>query len=192
MLGTIIGIIWGSSSKFDNFLIFIKGMLDNTPIIFFYIIIITSLGNNFMSLLLVIIMFGWVSIACLVRNNLLIIRNRDYNIASKLYKTPLLKRAIHQYIPSILPIIFNSMALCIPDVIAFEITLSYFGFSMGESSISLGKLLFTSLANNNAFTHPYLFLIPFVFLFIINLCFHYIGKTISAISTKEGVKNVKS
>ena len=63
---------------------------------------------------------------------------------------------------------------------------------MGENSVSLGKLLFSSLSNNNAFIHPYLFLIPFVFLFVINMCFYYIGKTISSTSTKEGLRNVKS
>ncbi len=191
-LGTIIGIIWGSNPKFDYFFIFIKNILDNIPIIFFYIIIISSLNSNLMSLLIVLVIFGWINIACLVRNNFLLIRNRNYNVASKLFKTPFHKRVINNYIPSIIPIIFNSFAISVPEIISLEITIYYFGFLSSNQNICLGKILYHSIYTNNWFIYPYLILIPFIFVFIINLCFYFIGKTISFFALKRGGLDVKN
>ena len=190
VVGTILGIIWGHSSKLDPLFIFTKSILDNIPLNFFYIIIICFLGNGFIPLLLVITLFGWLNIACLVRNNLIITRNKDYNIYSKLNKTPLYKIAIFNYLPALLPIIFNSIAISIPEVISFETTISYFGFSLGENNISLGQLLYHSISKNNCFIHTYLFLIPLLFIFIINICFYSIGRVISSLSIKEANNNV--
>ena len=185
IIGSIIGIIWGHSSKFDFLFIFIKSIIDNIPLNFFYIIIITFLGDGFIPLLLVIALFSWINTACLIRNNLLITRSKDYNVYSKLNKTPLRKIAFFNYLPSLLPVIFNSIAISIPEIISFEITISYFGFSLGENNLSLGRLLYNSISKNNYFSHPYLFLIPLIFLFIINFCFFKIGKTFSSVSNKE-------
>ena len=38
ILGGIVGIIWGHSTKMDAFMIILKSVLDNIPSIFFYII----------------------------------------------------------------------------------------------------------------------------------------------------------
>ena len=192
IIGITIGIIWGNSNKFDFFFNFIKSIFDNVPLIFFYIILITALGANYLSLLIVVVVFGWVNIACLIRNNLVIIRTKDYNVASKLYKTPLYKRAIKNYFPSILPIIFSSIALSIPEIISFEITLSYFGFILGEKNLGLGKILYASITSNHCFTHPFLFVIPLLLLLIINLCFYLISKTIASVCLNGGDSDVES
>lgn len=190
ILGIIIGIAWGNSPKSDYLMIFIKSIFDNIPLLFFYIIIINALGNNAISLLIVVAIFGWVNIACLIRNNLLLIRNKDYNVVSKLFKTAFKDKAINNYLPSLLPIIYNSISISISEIIAFEITVAHFGFSIGENSISLSKLLYTSISTNSCFTNPYLLVIPLIFIIIINLCFYYIGKTISDFSLKRGDRNV--
>lgn len=187
LLGIIFGIIWGHNSKIDGIMIFIKNIFDNIPIIYFYIIIISALGNGIIPLLIVLTLFGWLNMACLIRNNLIIIRNKDYNKYSSIIKTPLSKIAIYNYLPALLPVIFNSVALSIPEVTSLEITLSYFGFSLGEENISLGKLLYSSISNNNCFSHPYLFIIPLLFVFIINLCYYYIGKAVSDAAAREGL-----
>lgn len=189
LLGCIIGLIWGSNPKIDSFMLVIKNVFDNIPMTFVYVIVISSLGNDFIHMLFVVVLFGWINIACLVRNNLIITRSKDYNTMSKLLKTSKLKVAIHNYLPSLLPVIFNSIALSFPSIISLEITLSYFGFSFSNTNVSLGTLLYNSLSTSSCFTHPYLFLIPFTIILIINMCCFYIGKTISSISNKEENQN---
>lgn len=188
LVGLIMGILWGNSNKFNSIMIFIKGILDSIPKTFLFIIFIFALGNNFISLLIVIIFFNWINIACLVRNNLISLRNKDYNVVSKLNRTPLFKIAIHNYLPALLPIIFNSIAISIPEIIAFEITIHCFGFSIIDNNLSLGNILYSSISKNIYFAFPYLFFIPLTILFIINICFFNIGKTLSSLSIKEGDK----
>ena len=184
-LGTIIGIIWGYYSKIDNLMIFIRNIFNNIPLSFVYIIVISAIGSGFFSIILIITILGWVDLACLVRNNLIIIRNKDYNVYSTLNHVPFYKIAINNYLPHLLPIIFCSFAISFPEATALETTITYFGFSLGKANISLGLLLHDALTSNNWLNNTYLFLIPFLIIFIINTCFFYIGKTFHEISTKE-------
>ena len=162
-------------------------MIDNTPIVFFYVLIVLFFKDGFWPFLLLVILIGWIEFAYLIRNNLIIIKSKDYNKVSYLYKVSLFKIALNNYLPSILPLLFNSVALCIPQVISLEITLAYFQFPLGDNNSSLGMLLYSSIANNDCYTYYYLFLIPLTFLFIINLCIYIISKTISSSFSKEGV-----
>lgn len=186
IIGVIIGILWATNKKFNNLMFVIKNLFDNTPMIFFFIIISLFLKEGFIPLLIIIVLFQWIEFAFITRNNLIHIKTRDYNQVSKLYKTPFYKVLINNYLPSLLPIIFNNIALCIPKIINLEITVSYFGFSIGKNRGSLGTLVYNSISNSSYFTHPYIFLVPFLILFIINLCVFFISKSISKFSTKEG------
>ena len=118
---------------------------------------------------------------------MMILKVKDYNKVSKLYKVPLHKVALNNYLPSILPVLFNRLALCIPQTLALEVTISYFGFSFGSKKPSLGVILYNSISRSTYFTHSYLFYIPLIILFIINVCFYFISKTISNKFTKEEI-----
>lgn len=185
VLGVIIGSIWGHYSKIDNFMIFVCNIINNTPVPFFYIIIISAIGTGFIPILLVITLLGWINIAILVRNNLMTTRSKDYNLYSKMCNTSITKIAINNYLPSLLPIIFNAFAISVPETLSLEITLSYLGFSFGQNSISLGHLLYSCLSSSNWFNYWYLFVIPLFFIYIINISFFYLGKSISEAAIKE-------
>ena len=187
ILGIIFGIMWGTNKLFDKVMFVIKNIVDNVPLIFFYVLIIMFLGDGFIPLLIVVVIFGWVDFAYLVRNNLMIIKSKDYNKVSQLFKVPMRTRAFNNYLPSILPILFNNIALCIPKIVALEILISYFGFSFGGSYPSLGMLFYSSIYSNNYFIEPHVFFIPFAFLLTINLCTYFISKTISNNFIKERI-----
>ena len=186
IIGVIIGVLWATNKKFNSIMFVVKNLFDNTPMIFFFIIISLFLKEGFIALLIIIILFQWIEFAYITRNNLVYIKTKDYNQVSKLYKLPLHKVIINNYLPSLLPIIFNNIALSVPKIINLEITVSYFGFSIGKNKYSLGTIVYNSISNSSYFTHPYIFLIPFITLFVINLCVFFISKTISKFSTKEG------
>lgn len=185
IVGIFLGCVWGHYSRIDNLMLFISNVINNMPLPFFYIIVISSIGTGFFPMLFVITILGWINIAILVRNNLITTRNTDYNLYSKLCHTSPFKIAINNHLPSLLPIIFNAFAISLPEIISLEVTLSYFGFSFGNNSISLGLILHSILSSGNWLNHFHLFIIPLVFIYIINLCFFYIGKSISEASIKE-------
>ena len=184
LIGMIIGVLWGLSSKVDSVMFVVKNLIDNIPLIFLYRIIISLLGDGFIPLLIVVILFGWIDTAAIIRNNIMLLKTKDYNKISKLYNVSAFKIAKNNYIPSILPILANRIALCIPQIISIEITISYFGFSLGNDN-SLGVILYNSISNNNYFSYPHLFIFPFLLLSTINLCIVLIGKALSKNFTKE-------
>ena len=185
LLGTLLGIIWGHNTKIDNLMIFIRNIFNSIPLPFFYIVVISAIGSGFWPMIFVITFLGWANLACLIRNNLIIIRYKDYNVFSHINNTPSYKIAIHNYLPHLLPIIFSTFAVSFLEAASVEVTLSYLGFHTGENNISLGYLLHNALTSNNWFDYPYLFLMPLLVIFIINIAFYYIGKTISDVSMKE-------
>lgn len=185
IIGVIIGILWATKKRFNSVMFVIKNLFDNTPMFFFLIIISLILKEGFIPLLIVIVLFQWIEFAYITRNNLIIIKSKDYNKVSQLYNVPFRKIAINNYLPSLLPILFNNVALCIPKIINLEITVSYFGFYIGGKSNSLGTLIYTSITDNSYFMHPYTFIIPFTVLFVINLCIFFMGRTLSKTFTKE-------
>lgn len=188
ILGSIIGIIWGSNKKTNSLMFTIKAIVDNIPLFFLYLIFASTFRTINFSLFFIAIIFSWINVACLVRNNIIHIKEKDFNKISKLYKTPFLKTVINNYLPSLLPILFNSSGLIIREIISLEITLSYFGIAFFENNLSLGGILYSALAKNSTCSHPYLFIIPFAILFIINMCFFYVSKAVSSLSTsKEGL-----
>ncbi len=192
IIGTIIGIMWGNNQKLDLFIIFLKGILNNIPLIFIYILFIFFFGINYHSLFIIIILIGWIDVACLVRNNLIIIRNKDYNTYSKLAKTPFLYKALNNYLPAILPVIFHYFALSIPQVISIEVNVSYISFPVSNGYSSLGMLVYSSIYDNNCMMYPHLIIFPLIFLVIINMCVYKIGKSLSAQSVFGGESNAKS
>lgn len=192
VIGTLVGTLWGISSKFDFLVIFIKGILDNIPTFFVFITFLIFFGNSYVSLFFIIIIFGWINVACMVRNNLIMLRNKDYNIYSKSINAPFFKRLVYNYLPSLIPIVFNYFAISIPQVISIEVTISYLSFPISSSSTSLGMIIYSNIYENNCMTYPYLLFIPLAMLIIINLCVYTIGKTISKNSIKEGDFNVRS
>lgn len=187
LLGVVIGLLWGMFKKTDSILLVIKNFLDNVPLTFFCVIIVMILGDGFAPLLLVLVLFGWIDYAYIIRNLIFIIKDKDYNVISKLYKVPLKTRAINNYLPSILPILFNNITLCIPKIIALEITISYFGFSFSINNPSLGMIIYSTISLNSYFNNIYLLLIPFSLLILINFCVYFINKTISNEFSKGGI-----
>lgn len=187
ILGIVFGMLWGSSKRFDSLMFFIKNFVDNTPLVLFYIIIALVLGDGFMTLLLIIILFGWIDFAYIIRNYLILIKSKDYSKVSHLYNVPLHKIAINNYLPAVLPILFNNIGLCIPKIISLEIMISYFGFSFGTNAPSLGAIIHHSISNNTFFDNPHTFYIPFVFLIAINICIYFSSKTISSSFPKESL-----
>ena len=89
-----------------------------------------SIVPTFLSLVIVMTIFGWLGLASTLRNNIIIIRNRDFNIASKtLGSSP---RAIitHNLLPFLVSIIVTILATSIPGVIDGEVSLAFFNLSL--------------------------------------------------------------
>ena len=58
IIGVIIGVLWATNKKFNSIMFVVKNLFDNTPMIFFFIIISLFLKEGFIALLIIIILFS--------------------------------------------------------------------------------------------------------------------------------------
>lgn len=141
-VGVVIGAIWGFSKKVDAFMIQVYNIIGNIPYILFISVMIMLFAPSFWTMVLALTATGWLAIAYFIRTQVIIIRDREYNLASKCLGTSTVKIAMKNILPFMTSVIVTQLATEIPSYISYEVFLSYIG--MGISDMSLGRLIFES------------------------------------------------
>lgn len=138
-LGVAIGAVWGFSKKIDIFMTEVYNIVANVPYILLISVVVLVMSASFWSMVFALTVTGWLSIAYFIRTQVIIIRDREYNLASKCLGTPITRIATKNILPFMTSVIVTLAATEIPSYISYEVFLSYIG--MGLSEMSLGKLI---------------------------------------------------
>ena len=141
-VGVVIGSIWGFSKKVDIVMTEVYNIIGNVPYLLFISVMVMIFSASFWTMVLAMTITGWLSIAYFIRTQVIIIRDREYNLASKCLGTSTFKIAMRNILPFMTSIIVTLLATEIPSYISYEVFLSYIG--MGLSDMSLGRLIFAS------------------------------------------------
>ena len=139
VLGVAIGAIWGFSKKIDIFMTEVYNVIANVPYVLLISVIVLVMSASFWSMVFALTVTGWVAIAYFIRTQVIIIRDREYNLASKCLGTPITRIATKNILPFMTSVIVTLAATEIPSYISYEVFLSYIG--MGLKDMSLGKLI---------------------------------------------------
>ena len=183
VIGTIVGLIWGFFRKLDPIFIEIYNLISNLPSILIYMLLSVVFSKSFphlqveWRLIIALTMFGWVGIAHFIRNFTLIITNREYNVASYTLGTSAWRIMFKNLLPFLLGIIVTELSLMIPGMISSEVVLSFFGFGLPPSSISIGCVL--DLGREQFTQYPWQLLAPACTLAVVILVFYLIGLALS-------------
>ena len=182
-LGTIVGLIWGFFRKLDPIFIEIYNLISNVPSILMYMLLSVIFYQAFpglqveVRLVVALTLFGWVGVALFVRNFTLIINDREYNVASKTLGTGPWRIMFKNLLPFLLGVIITELSLMIPGMISSEVSLSYFGFGLPSSDISIGCIL--DLGRKMFIQYPWQLLVPSVALAVIIFVFYLLGLSLS-------------
>ncbi len=180
ILGLVIGSVWGFFPKLDPILIEIRNFINNVPGLLLNMMFMKLFHANhvptFLALVIVMTIFGWLGLASTLRNNIIIIRNRDFNIASKTLGSKPTSIITHNLLPFLVSIIVTVLATSIPAAIDSEVSLAFFNLSFNYPTITLGKVITNSTsANSGWLSHPHVMLIPSMVIIIMTVSFYYIG-----------------
>lgn len=148
-IGVVIGAVWGFSKKFDIFMTEVYNVIANIPYILLISVIVLIMSASFWTMVFALTVTGWIGIAYFIRTQVIIIRDREYNLASRCLGTPITRIATKNILPFMTSVIVTLAATEIPSYISYEVFLSYIG--MGLSDMSLGKLI---EASQNAMQTP--------------------------------------
>lgn len=141
-VGVAVGMLWGFSRRFDAVMMEVYNVIANVPYILLISVIVLILSASFWTMVFALTVTGWIGIAYFIRTQVMIIRDREYNLASRCLGTPLYRIALKNILPFMTSVIVTLAATEIPSYISYEVFLSFIGMGLGD--MSLGKLIETS------------------------------------------------
>lgn len=144
VIGVMLGAIWGFSKKVDMVMMEVYTIVGNIPMILIISVLSMLLSPTFWTMVFAMTVVGWLGIAYFIRTQVLIIRDREYNLASRCLGTSIFKIATKNILPFMTSIIVTLLATELPSYISYEVFLSYIG--MGMSEMSLGRLIYAAEA----------------------------------------------
>ena len=132
---------------------------------------------------------GWLSMARFIRNQIIIVRDRDYNLASRCLGVSTGRIIFKNLLPYLVSVITMRMALAIPSAIGNEVFVTYIGIGLPLDTPSLGNLINTGRSLMTMAPLRYQLYFPVIVLAVITISFYIIGNAFAdAADPKNHVK----
>jgi len=175
IVGITIGALWGYVRKLDAIITEIYNVWDNIPTTVVLIILTYIMKPSIPTIIFAMCMTGWLGMARFVRNLIIIIRDREYNLASRCLGTPTSRIITKNLLPYLVSVIMLRMALAIPAAIGNEVFLSYIGMGLPLDIPSLGNLINEGRVLMMTPALRYQLLFPALVISLVTVSFYVIG-----------------
>lgn len=174
VIGVAFGVISGYfGGRIDTFMQRIIEILSGIPNLVVVILMILILEPGIISITVALTITGWVSMARVVRAQVLKLKGQEFVMASRTLGASHTKIMFKHLIPNLAGVIIINTMFTIPNAIFFEAFLSFIGLGLQEPLASLGTLIDAGFKTMRAF--PYQMLIPAVVISVIMIAFNMIA-----------------
>lgn len=177
VIGVVIGMWWGFSKKVDVIMIEVYNVVSNIPATLIAMILVYAIGAGVWQLIFALSVTTWVGTAYFIRVQVMIIRDREYNLASRCLGTSTTKIITHNILPYLISVIMTAVSRDIPSFISYEVFLSFVGVGLSERDASLGRMI--QRYSPYMTSTPYLFWIPVVISAFISVSLYIVGQTLA-------------
>lgn len=189
VVGILVGVLWGYVRKLDFFFTELYNVLDNIPQTLLLILISYVLKPGVSTIIFALCLTGWLGMARFIRNQIIIIRDRDYNLASRCLGVSSGRIIFKNLLPYLVSVITMRMALAIPSAIGNEVFVTYIGIGLPLDTPSLGNLINTGRSLMTMAPLRYQLYFPVIVLAVITISFYIIGNAFAdAADPKNHVK----
>ncbi len=188
-----VGIIYGSISgyyggKVDLVMERFSELIGRIPWLVTLSIFMALIGPGALSLILILIVSGWIGVAGVTRTQFYRYKGREYVLASRTLGAKDSRLIFRHILPNGIGTIITASILMIPAVIFTEAALSYLGFGIGHgqsfklfgilelSGVSIGVLLSDGQAA--MLNRPYLTIFPAIVISILMITFNLFGNAL--------------
>ena len=176
-IGIIIGAVWGYSKKLDAVMLVIYNIIANVPYILLISVLVYVIGSGFWSFIFALTVTGWLGIAYFFRTQVMIIRDREYSLASRCLGTPVNRVISKNILPFLTSVIVTLLATELPSYINMEVFLSYIGVGLSATVPSLGRMI---QQGQTAFmTFPHAFWPPVAVASAITIILYLLGQNLA-------------
>ncbi|MDR0847215.1 MAG: ABC transporter permease [Lactobacillales bacterium] len=177
VIGVIVGAVWGFSRAIDKIMVEVYNVVSNVPFLLIVMVLAFAFGAGFWNLLFAMTVTSWVGMAFYIRTQVMIIRDREYNLASQTLGTSTFGMIKNNVLPFLVSVIVMQIANMIPSFISTEVFLSYLGIGLKANVPSLGRTM--STYSSDIVNNGYLFWIPLAVLAAISISVFLVGQTLA-------------
>ncbi len=177
IVGILIGALWGYVNRLDRFLTEVYNVIHNIPRNIILILVSYLVRPGVGTIIFAMCVTGWLPMARFIRNQIVSIRDLEYNLASRCLGTPTGRIITKNLLPYLVSVITLRMALAIPQAIGSEVFLTYIGLGLPVTIPSLGNLINEGRAVMMAASSRYQLLFPALVLSVITVSFYLIGNS---------------
>lgn len=174
----VIGVTYGAISGYvggrvDSVLQRFLEILVGIPNLIVVVLMILVLKPGITPIIIAISITGWISMARVVRAQVLKLKNQEFVLAAKTLGASDFSIIFKHMIPNMFGIIIINTMFSIPNAIFFEAFLSFIGLGLQEPHASLGTLINEGFKSMLAF--PYQMIIPAIMISVIMVSFNLIA-----------------
>ena len=169
-VGSVAGFVGG---KVDEFIMRIVEFLQAFPYLVWVTLLMMVTGAGIFPMILALTLTGWLSMARLVRGQILSLKHEDYVVAAISLGSSAKRTVVKHMIPNMMGIIIVNMTFAIPGAIFSEAFLSFIGIGIASPQTSWGLLV--SIGMTQIYTYPLRLLIPCVCISLTMLSLQLIG-----------------
>jgi oligopeptide transport system permease protein len=173
--GVLIGSLWGYVRRWDRWITEFYNVAANIPNTIIMILAAYVLRPGVGTVIFAMCLTGWLPTSRYIRNQIVIIRDREFNLASRCLGTPVGRVITKNLLPQLVSVIMMRMALAIPLAIGQEVFLTYIGLGLPVSIPSLGNLVNEGRIVMMSPSLRYQLIFPALILSLITIAFYVIG-----------------
>lgn len=175
LIGTLYGCISGFfHEKLDLAMMRVVDILYSLPYMFLVIILIFQFGKNIYVLFIALGLVQWLTVARIVRGQVLALKKEEFILASRALGVRSLRIILRHIIPNVMGIVTVYATLTVPTVILQEAFLSFLGLNV--SGCTWGVLI--SEGKDYMDSAWWMLLFPGLTLTLCLLCMNFLGDSL--------------
>jgi oligopeptide transport system permease protein len=166
MVAMVIGVVYGlasglASHRVDAVMMRVVDILYSFPFMTFVIILTVVFGRQFWLVFAAIGAVEWLTMARVVRGQVLVLKKQDFVTAARAYGAGFGGILFHHLLPNVLGTVVVYASLTVPGVMMLEAMLSFLGLGLQPPYASWGTMIGEGAAAMS--DHPWLLLGPAAF-----------------------------
>lgn len=188
-INTLIGIIYGGiagyvGGRVDMWMMRLTDILYSIPELLYIILIMLIFGSNVRSIIIGICVSGWVSMARMVRSQIITLKEQEFALAAFVLGASSSRILFKHLIVNSLGTIIVTVTLMIPQAIFMEAFLSFVGVGISAPMASLGTLAQDARTYLEIF--PYQMLFPVAAICVTIFSLNFIGEGLNSALNPKG------
>ena len=177
IIGVFYGAVSGYAGKYtDMALMRIADIISAIPSMLYVILITLVMGAGVGSMILGLCVAGWISMARIVRGEIIKLKETEYAYAARMEGIKPLRILLRHLLPNTAGTIVVNMIFLVPQAIFTEAFLSFLGVGIAAPAASLGTII--QEARSQMMLYPYQMIYPLLVLCIMLLALNMVGNAV--------------